>query len=60
MNTDTIDALIAELTPQEIERLPWMLDVAIRAGWMDAAEATLWRFRATDSADRGRDRLRLS
>ncbi len=45
MDTSIIDALIAELTPQEIDRLPWMLDVAIRAGWMDEAEVEDWRGR---------------
>ncbi len=45
MDTSTIDALIAELTPQEIEPLPWMLDVAVRVGWMDETEAELWRAR---------------
>ncbi len=43
MDTTKIDALIAELTPREIDRLPWMLDVAVRAGWMKEAE--LWRVR---------------
>ncbi len=45
MQTDTDRTLIAELMPQESERLPWMLDVAIREGWRDEveAEAELWR-----------------
>ncbi len=51
MDANTIDALIAELTPQEIDRLPWMLDVAIRAGWMDEAEAEVWRARVADTVD---------
>ncbi len=49
IDNSTIDALIPELTPQEIERLPWMLDVAIQAGLMDEAEAALWRSRAADN-----------
>ncbi len=49
MDTSTIDALIADLSPQELARLPWMLDVAIRAGWMDEAEAEVWRERVSSS-----------
>ncbi len=51
MDINTIDALIAKLTPQEIDRLPWMMDVAIWEGWMDEAEAEVWRARTSGTAN---------
>ena len=37
------DALMAEMTPDEIRLIPRGVDAWLRAGWMDEAEADEWR-----------------
>jgi hypothetical protein len=45
MNTATMNACLAELSPAEIQDGPRMIDAWLRAGWMDEDEATEWRLR---------------
>ena len=42
MTTTTINALMAEMDPEEIQAIPRFVDTWLRAGWMDEAEADEW------------------
>ena len=43
MATTKFNALLAEMTAEEIEWIPRGVDVWHRSGWMDQAEADQWR-----------------
>ena len=45
MATIKFNGLMAEMTPEEIELIPRAVNVWLRAGWMDEAEADEWRRR---------------
>jgi hypothetical protein len=42
----TIDAVLGEMTPDEIRELPRFIDVWLQAGRMQPEEAVEWRLRA--------------
>ena len=43
MDGSKLNALFAEMTPDEIEFIPRGVDTWLDAGWMDEAEADEWR-----------------
>ncbi len=45
MDGSKLNALFAEMTPDEIEFIPRGVDAWLRSGWMDQAEADQWRRR---------------
>ena len=46
MNASTINALMAEMDPDEIRLIPRFVDTWLRAGWMDESEAADWQLGA--------------
>ena len=43
MDASKVNALMAEMDPEEIQVIPRMVDVWLRVGWMDEGEADEWR-----------------
>ena len=46
MDAAKINALMAEMTPEEVRIIPRLVDAWLGAGWMEPAEAVEWRLRA--------------
>ena len=46
MTTSTINALMAEMTPEEIELIPRAVRAWSNAGWMEPDEAVEWKLGA--------------
>ncbi len=59
MDTNKIDARIAELTHTEVDRLPWMIEVAIQAELIDEVEAVLCKSRLPNTATNGIGQLEI-
>ena len=58
MDGSKLNALFAEMTPDEIEFIPRGVDAWLRGGWMDVDEAVEWR-RDYDASLQGFLRLRF-
>ncbi len=46
MTTSKLNALMAEMDPEELQVIPRMVDVWLRVGWLEPDEAVEWQRRA--------------
>ena len=51
MDASTINALMAEMEPDEIQAIPHMVDVWLRVGWLEPDEAVEWQLGASAWAE---------
>ena len=51
MDASTINALLAEMDPEEIQVIPRMVDAWLRVGWIELDEAVEWQLGASAWAE---------